>query len=120
MLRSITTAAIAGLAMLPLQVGSSLADVPPGMETVSSCALSGGEVIPQPAGSTIEACCTAAGCTICSSASLDTDCTFDPAYNLPQNEHRPLGGAEVMAPPSPAGSNPNATVLVAPVQPIAR
>ena len=48
---------------------------------ILECELLGGEVIKQPEGSGITACCYDNGCWICDEKG--DDCVFDPAYSAP-------------------------------------
>lgn len=117
MLKSIAPCAFAVLALTSIQVSVGQADAPPpGMDSVSACSLSGGEIIAQPAGSTIEACCSADGCIICDSDG--SSCDFDPAYNLRnggRQQHQQSG--EVVAPQSPSGNGnaPASTLQAVPL-----
>lgn len=117
MQKSIATLAFAVFALTTIQIGAGQADAPPpGMDNVSVCSLSGGEIIPQPAGSTIEACCSADGCIICDRDG--SDCDFDPAFNLrngSREQHQQNGG--VVAPQSPSGNGnaPASTLQTVPL-----
>ena len=48
---------------------------------IVECELLGGEVVRQPKGSPITACCYENGCWICDEAG--NDCKFDPVYSMP-------------------------------------
>ena len=50
---------------------------PPGDGRILECQLLGGEVVPQPPGSSITACCYENGCWICDADG--NDCEFEPA-----------------------------------------
>lgn len=90
------------IALVPLLAVARQPESPPqGMKNVSTCSLSGGEVIPQPAGSSVETCCNADGCIVCGREPRDSDCSFDPAYSSrPQGRQPALNSAGTMAPPS--------------------
>lgn len=69
-----TAAALLAAALLP---GAAIAAPPaPGQDPVEWCLLEDGEVIDQPAGSAIAACCAADGCIICDASW--NNCHFEP------------------------------------------
>lgn len=82
----ITAAAILALALL--SPPAEAAKRPPGGFDIQHCALSG-DVVDQPAGSPITACCYEDGCWICDENW--GNCTWDPAYS----SVRPGGGAAI-------------------------
>ncbi len=103
----LTLAAVVAFASIPLLPAQAAPQQ--GADPLEICMLDG-EIIPQPPGSAIQACCTEDGCVIC--AADWSDCTFDPANNVrPGGAGRPVfDGADTMAPP-PRQSNPNPILL---------
>ena len=99
MMKMLTVAALGAIATL-LPMSEQAAPPGPGEDLVEWCLLSGGDVVDQPAGSAIAACCTSDGCIICDASW--NNCHFEPTHGgrgaaagLPG-----LGGPDTMAPGS--------------------
>ena len=114
MLRSIAITAAAALSLTGALTTPTLAVGPsPGMDPLEWCLLSGGTEIPQPPGSSIQACCVEGeGCIIC--AADWTDCTYDPPYSRPGSQAQ-FPGADRLAPPSPGSQGGTNPLLVSPL-----
>lgn len=77
MIKTLALVAIGAFAALPVLPQAALAAAPTPGNEIEWCYLDGGEIIEQPAGSSIAACCTADGCIICDADW--SDCSFEPA-----------------------------------------
>lgn len=105
MFRPLTVLAAMTLATMPLLPISAQAAPPaPGQDLIEWCLLNGGEIIDQPPGSAIAACCTEDGCIICNADW--SGCTFDPPYSRPNTGHTRFEGNDLLAPPSQGSAGP--------------
>lgn len=101
--RFITAAAAGAILALACLAPAEAAKRPTGGFDIEHCAISG-DVLDQPPGSSINACCYEDGCWICDANWQN--CTWDPAYS----SGKPGGGAAigqgpaVLAPAEPSGS----------------
>lgn len=82
-------------------------DFPPGRNGLEWCLLGGGEPIPQPDGSPIQACCVPEGCFICDDDWYDCEFEPDGAHTDIHQEVAPstpgasIGGFQIqLAPPN--------------------
>ncbi len=112
MVKSLIAAAYAvALAVLPLSAHA--APPAPGQDMVEWCLLNNGEVIDQPPGSSIAACCTADGCIIC--AADWSNCTFDPAHRAPAAGGLQFNGNPDRLAPTDQGASRPGQLPVAPL-----
>ena len=74
----------------------------PGQDPIEWCLLDGGEIVDQPPGIAIAACCSEDGCIIC--AADWTDCDYEPPYSRPGSQVPSHVGPDRLAPPAQAGT----------------